>query len=177
MTGADQIIGDRDARSLHEVYLELAEIADVILATLFDPKCRTVSTYHESRVSEGQALALRQEAVESQSLTFGKVNDVEVVLMLLQPDIGMIRHTRGPGGVNSRLVRHRQRDQPHTFFCPVVIYPIDHVAVGGMTTEQEEDGHVIAGTFQGVGQTGVSRTNTRIARRSLDFPRGNTHPG
>src|SRR5271156_3000574 len=177
MTGADQIIGDRDARSLHEVYLELAEIADVILATLFDPKCRTVSTYHESRVSEGQALALCQQAVESQSLTFGKVNDVEVVLMLLQPNIGVIRHTRGPGGVNSRLVRHRQWDQLHSFFCPVVINPIDHIAVGGMTSEQEEDGDVVAGALQRVGQAGVSGTNTRVARRSLDFPRGNTDPG
>jgi hypothetical protein len=40
-----------------------------------------------------------------------------------------------------------------------------------MASEQEKDGHVVAGSLQGVGETGVRGTDAGVARWPLDFPR------
>src|ERR1700722_15618394 len=134
-----------------------------------------MSAYYKSDIAEGESLALRQQAVESQTLAFRKVNDIEIVLMRLQPGVGVIRNTGRPRGVNSWLVSHRQRNPPYALFLLVILNPVNHVAVGGMTSEEEEYSHVVAGPFQRVGETGVRSADPSVARRPLDFPRRYAH--
>ena len=176
MTGTHDDIRSGDAYAFHEINLKLSQIAYIVLAPLLYPECRAVRANHKSSVTEGEPLALRQQAVKCQPLAFWKMNDIEVVLMLLQPDVGVIRNTGGPSGMNPRLVRHRERNQFHAFLGAVVVNPIDHVSVSGMTSEKEQDTHVVAGPLQRVGQTGVGSTYASIARWSFDFPGGNADP-
>src|ERR1700693_6106391 len=94
------------AGPLHVVNFELAEIADIVLTAFLDPKCRTMRRNHESTVTKGQSLPLCELAVEAQTLALRKMDHLEVVLVFLQPDIGVIGNARGPGRVNTRFVSH-----------------------------------------------------------------------
>jgi hypothetical protein len=49
-----------------------------------------VCANYKGGVPERQALALGQQAIEAEALTLWKMNDVEIVLMLFQPNIRMI---------------------------------------------------------------------------------------
>src|ERR1039458_632889 len=117
-----------------------------------------MGTDHKRAIAECQSLSPRQKAVESQPLALWKVNDIEVLLVRFQPDISVIGDAGRPSGVDPRLVGHGQRNQSNALLSPVIIDPVYDVSVRGMTPQEEQDGHLMTGALESIGQAGVSRT-------------------
>src|ERR1700691_5538358 len=90
LTGTHDDIRSGDAYAFHEINLKMYQIAYIVRAPLLYAEYGPMCANHKTSVTEGEPLALRQQAAKSQPLASWKMNDLEVVLMPLQPDVAVI---------------------------------------------------------------------------------------
>ena len=162
-------VGQLDALAFERVHRQIRNSVEVLRVGLADPEDGAVGPDAEGRIRKGEALALREHAVEAGSGQFREVDDVEP-LLLPQPGERAVRQGGFVRAVEPHGVEGGERHEANAL-GRVVLDPLGQRPGLAIVAAEEEEGDVVSGEGEGFRERRIGGSDPAVAKRPVDLGR------